>query len=160
MESTSKCSGRNPIIFYINQAKKKSYLQEVSKMHSEPLLPPGTSQPQQECLAAGVSSLQLSWCGEALGQMVPHASDEPVAPPCANQLPPVAAVAAPTFPSSLCLAIHTSAASESRRAWCRSEWIRGCRAAACVSTFCLTGWAGYYCISGALLPTNRQRAVG
>lgn len=79
-------------------------------MYSEPLLP------QPECCAAGVSSLPLPWCRQALGQMVPRASGEPVAPPCANQWPPVAAVAAPTCPSSLCLAIHTSAGSESRRA--------------------------------------------
>lgn len=48
--------------------------------------------------------------------MVPHASDELVAPPCANRLAPVAAEAAPASPSSLCLAIYTSAGSESRRA--------------------------------------------
>lgn len=63
-----------------------------------------------------VTHLQLSWCREALGQIVPHASDELVAPPSANQLPPVAAGPAPTSPSSLCFTIYTSAGSESRRA--------------------------------------------
>lgn len=85
-------------------------------MYSQPPLPPENILPQQECDVADASSLQLSWCREALGQMVPHACDELVALPCAHQLPPVAAVAAPTFPSSLCRAIYTSAGSESRRA--------------------------------------------
>lgn len=48
--------------------------------------------------------------------MVPRASSKLVAPPCADRWPAVAAVAAPTCPSSLCLAIHTSAGSESRQA--------------------------------------------
>lgn len=68
--------------------------------------------------------------------MVPRASDELVAPPCANQLPPVVAVAAPTAPSSQCLAIYTSAGSES---WQAGVGVSGSEDSACVSTFRLTG---------------------
>lgn len=105
------------ILHQTNKQTKKSCLWEVSKMHSEPLLPPENNLPEEECYVAGATHLQLSWCREALGQIVPHASDELVAPPLCQPVAPGCCRTRPHFPpSSLCLAVCTSAGSESRRA--------------------------------------------
>lgn len=88
-------------------------------MHSEPLLPPENNLPEEECYVAGATHLQLSWCREALGQVVPHASDELVAPPLCQPVAPGCRRTRPHFPPLPCASpsIHRQGLSHGELVW-------------------------------------------
>lgn len=157
MES-SESVGHRPLtgdvlFFFIlsNKRTKRSCLWEASKTCPQlsPLpeknLPPASSSPGAEKLPD--KSAHKPLMNLSLGP-VPTSC-----PRLLQDLPPLPPLLACASPS-----IDQQGLSHGELVW---EWTdqSAFRAAACVSAFCLTGWAGYYCIGGALLPLSRQRAV-